>query len=342
MPNLLPIFQSHCHRAISMSRLAAFFSASVLALGASSASATNVTFNDFSSTSNLTMVGNTATVSTADGTVLRLTPAVGSQAGAAYLTSPFTLGSNATFSTQFQFRFTDPGGFDPADGITFVLAKDATGLGSAGGGMGYQGVSNSVAIEFDTYDNSPLAGAQGTLTTEPDSSNHVALDLNGDLTNTAATSVYENSSCGFGTNVGYPVQDPYTANGCISNGHVWTVNMSYDGSLLNVSLKDSAESTTFKALSDYSINIASFLGTNDAYVGFTGGSGSGYENQDILNWTFANTAVLPPAGGGTGVPEPGTLALFAVGLLGLGVTRRRRHLAHSGDPLTVNRLALGR
>jgi hypothetical protein len=30
------------------------------------------------------------------------------------------------------------------------------------------------------------------------------------------------------------------------------------------------------------------------------------------------------AGGSTGVPEPGTLALFGLGFLGLGLARRRR------------------
>jgi hypothetical protein len=82
--------------------------------------------------------------------VLRVTPAAGNQAGAVYTTSTFALGVNSTFSTQFQFRFTQPGGADPADGITFVLAKNSSGLGTLGYGMGYEGVADSVAIEFDT------------------------------------------------------------------------------------------------------------------------------------------------------------------------------------------------
>src|ERR1700674_2825464 len=66
-----------------------------------------VSFPDFTGacgTVALTCIGNAATV----GPVLRLTRAVGGQSGAAYSTSPVTLGANATFSTAFQFRFTNP------------------------------------------------------------------------------------------------------------------------------------------------------------------------------------------------------------------------------------------
>jgi uncharacterized repeat protein (TIGR02543 family) len=41
----------------------------------------------------------------------------------------------------------------PADGYVFVVAADANSLGSAGGGLGYQGINNSLGVEFDFYDN---------------------------------------------------------------------------------------------------------------------------------------------------------------------------------------------
>src|SRR5450755_1778073 len=107
--------------------------------------ATTVTYNGFASPSPpLTSVGSTGAVVTGDGTVMRITPAAPGQSGAFYSTAPITLGANDTFSTQFQFRFTNTGGIDPADGITFVLAQNATGLGVGGGGLGYLGVANSV------------------------------------------------------------------------------------------------------------------------------------------------------------------------------------------------------
>ena len=57
--------------------------------------------------------------------------------------------------------------------------------------MGYGGVSNSVAIEFDTYKSSRY----GLGNNDGNSSNHVAIDINSSLTNTALANVY--GSCGF-------------------------------------------------------------------------------------------------------------------------------------------------
>lgn len=291
-------------------------SAGVIAFCAAPAFADSFDYPNFSDTSHLTMVGSTAIAATGDGTVLRIIPAAAGQAGAAYSTSAVQLGAGNTFSTQFQFRFTDPGGADPADGITFVLAADPGGLGTAGYGMGYQGVPNSLAIEFDTYNNGN-PGSLGPFPAEPDSSNHVALDIGGVLTNANWTNVYGNGSCGFAG--GMPSQGPNTAAGCMSNGNLWTATISYDGTALNVSLFDPAKGTTFDALTAVPIDLASILGTNTAYVGFTGSSGAGWENEDIVNWRFSNTAVLPS------VPEPASWAMMLAGFgLAGGAMRSRK------------------
>lgn len=286
---------------------------------ASPAQADNFYYPDFSTASGLTLVGSATTATTSDGTVLRIIPAAGNQAGAAYSTTATTLGSGNTFSTQFSFRFTNPGGVDPADGITFVLAASPTGLGAPGYGMGYEGVANSVAIEFDTYNNGN-SGSLGRFAAEPDSSNHVAIDLNGVLNNNNATNVYGIGSCGFAT--GTPPQSSNAIAGCMSNGDLWTATITYDGSLLNVLLSDPAEGTTFNAITDLAIDIASYLGGNTAYVGFTGSSGAGWENEDITSWQFADTAVLPPPP--SGVPEPSTWAMMILGFGLIGGMARRR------------------
>lgn len=275
-----------------------------------------VNYANFGDTSALTLVGNAAAASTSDGTVLRLTPAASGQAGAAYSNSPVTLGAGNIFSSSFQFRFTSPGGWDPADGITFVLASNATGLGGGGVGMGYAGVNNSVAIEFDTYNNTgySLGNDDGA------SSNHVSIDTNGALTNAALANVYGNGSCGF--DPGTPTQNPYTAGGCMSNGNLWTVKIGYDGTHLSVSLLDPSLGVWFQAIDNYAIDIASILGTNQAYVGFTSATGAGWENHDIVNWQFADTRELAPE-----VPEPSSIGLLALAILAASrVASRRKSL----------------
>ena len=133
-------------------------------------------FPDFSGAicngADLTCNGNAALVTTSDGRVLRLTPALFNQSGSAFSTSQIALGAGDTFSTFFQFRFTQPGGIDPADGITFTLQTVSNTAGGAGGGMGYAGLTPSVAIEFDTFNN---GGNDGN------SSNHIAIDIDGHI-----------------------------------------------------------------------------------------------------------------------------------------------------------------
>ena len=280
-------------------------------------------FPDFSGAicngADLTCNGNAALVTTSDGRVLRLTPALFNQSGSAFSTSQIALGAGDTFSTFFQFRFTQPGGIDPADGITFTLQTVSNTAGGAGGGMGYAGLTPSVAIEFDTFNN---GGNDGN------SSNHIAIDIDGHIIDGTSQSdqdllnVFGNQFCDFGSGA-----TNYTRFGCMSNGDLWSVWIDYNGSTLGVAIADGGPSGTLtrpatNIINNFPIDIGSILGQNSAFVGFTAGTGAGTENHDLRDWIFDNTfaPITPP---GASVPEPSTWALLCAGLACIGLMRKR-------------------
>lgn len=130
---------------------------------------------------------------------------------------------------------------------------------------------NSVAIEFDTYNNGDFDGQ---------SSNHVAIDTDGNLDNARLTNLYSKPTCDFsvaGTNF---------SPGCMSNGDLWSVTIGFGGSNLSVTAWDMsgpfAEPAPFTVYNGVPLDIMSALGPNTAFVGFTSGTGGGFENHDIL------------------------------------------------------------
>lgn len=290
-----------------MSRRLRVLAAGILSIGtacrtAPSAFASTISFPDFSNVAGLTLNGAATAVNTVDGTVLRLTPAASFQSGSAFSTTQIALGAGSTFSTFFQFRISDPAGLAPADGFAFVLQTVDDGVGSTGGGLGFQGISPSVAVEFDTFDNAPA------IPTDPNP-NHVAVDTNGAL-NGPGVIVNGQSSCGsVATVTGTP--------NCMANGHLWSVWIDYDGANLRVALADNSNVRPAN-LVNQPINLAGIIGQT-AFVGFTAATGGGFENHDIVTWSFVGE--FAPIGV---VPEPATVGLLAGGLAALVARRRHR------------------
>jgi hypothetical protein len=201
------------------------------------------------------------------GSVLRLTPAVPDQAGSAWESSKQTVETG--FETTFQFRITEPGGIedDPlgADGLAFVVQNySVTALGAAGGGIGYDGIPNSLAVEFDTWPNFDLG--------DPDN-NHVSIQTRG----TAPNSVAHQFSLG-----------STSAIPNLSDGQVHTATIRYTPGTLQVSVDGS------EVLS-VAVNLAELLTLDGgrAFVGFTAGTGAAWENHDILSWSFVNVSSGP-------------------------------------------------
>ena len=281
--------------------------AGMVALGlsvfaSSAAHATLIDYSDFSSTAGLTLFG--AANASIPG-VLQLTPSAKLVSGVAYTTNAVALGAGGTFSTQFQFRMSNPGGVGAADGFTFFLAADTANPLKTGGTLGYSSSSAfSLAVEFDTYYNTGTLDING---------NHVAIDAKGFLSNLAAAAPYGQTACAS------------VSAGCMANGNIWTANIAYDGltKQLNVSVLDPAMGVTSQVVNNYFIDIASILGTTTVYPGFTGATGGGWQQQDILSWRLTDTITMPTYSL-VFVPEPLSLSLFGAGVAGLILSRRRR------------------
>ncbi len=254
-------------------------------LGLSIASnAATITFNDFSDVSSLQFNEDAKQ----EGNVLRLTPAESEKKGSVFLKDPISVGS---FSTSFTFYLHDKYGWFPAaDGFTFVLqsvGNDA--LGNGGGSLGYAGISNSIAVEFDTYQNS-----------FKDKDDHIGIDVNGSV-----ASVKTTGSLGSSALYG-------------KNKYVWIdYNNNGDG-MLYVYLSDSNSKPNTPILSHKLGDLKQYgLDPNNVYVGFTAATGLYYEAHDILSWTF--TYDEPSAA----VPLPNTLWLLAPTLFSLIGLKRK-------------------
>jgi Legume lectin domain/PEP-CTERM motif len=286
----------------------------ILSLSPAASQASTITYSNFSSTAGLQLNGNAATAVTSDGTVLRLTPSADGQAGSAFTTDSVSFASASdTFSTFFQFRITNPGGIDPADGIAFVVEPGSNSVGGSGGGIGYQDIPNSLGVEFDTYNNG---------SGDHNSSNHVGVDINGVLIDTPFAFPYGVTTCDFGSSTSYQ------RFGCLSDGDLWSVWLDYDGTDLHIAFADNSTTRPADAINT-PLNLPAILGTTTAFVGFTSATGAGRENHDIVDWQYTNT-ISSISGPPSAVPEPASLVLLGTGLVAtVSRLRRRRSTPHT-------------
>jgi hypothetical protein len=253
----------------------------VLASAIDSNAATVFNFADFSNCSTLQLNVNAACT----GGVLRVTPAVASQAGSAFYKTLIPLGTGASFSTFFTFQITASGGISDgdgpgADGLTFTVQPISSTAGGGGGGIGYAGIPTSLAIEFDTYDNGLPGDPNG---------NHVGVDLNGSVASVVTALI--------------PTR--------MNNGAIWYAWIDYNGTTIELRLSQTSTRPAGPTLA-YAVNLATVLGTSQAYVGFTSGTGAAWGNHDIRSWQFDNA--FAPIGVASPVP---TLSEDALALLAL-------------------------
>jgi hypothetical protein len=268
-------------------------------------------YSDFSSSAGLTLNG--VATAPATGNVLRLTATnTFNAAGTAWFNTKQDV--QFGFDTTFQFRISPGTSFSTqssADGFTFMIQNSGLNeIGAAGDGIGYGGIANSVAIEFDTFCNSPDAANclnSGNNINDPNG-NHISVLTRG----TEANIQQEQNSLGSTTNI--PVLD---------NAQVYTARILYVPGTLSIFI-DNVPTLTVPL--DLATKLS--LDSGRAYLGFTSGTGVATANHDILNWSSTSNSVAA-------VPEPSTLVLLFSGLLVAGWMRNRKRSVGVSQKLTA-------
>ena len=219
------------------------------------------TYDGFAGATDLTLNGDARVVATGDGSVLRVTHSALNRSGSAFTTNKVRLLNDGSFSTAFVFRFSAQYA-DGADGLVFTVQNVDDRAGGAGGGIGYQGLSPSIGVELDNWDN----GLPG----DP-SNNHVGIDLDGSMASD-------------------PVRDLNPLGINLDDKQLKYAWVDYDGSSdqLEVRLANS-DVRPAAALLTKTIDIPHQLGdVDDAYIGFTSGTGAAAADHDVVSWSFRN------------------------------------------------------
>ena len=225
-------------------------------------------YPDFTSVAGLNLIGSALQ----DGNVLQLTSAAQLQTGAAWFAEKQYIQDG--FETICSFWISNDG----ADGIAFVIQNHSDiALGATGGGLGYQNIPNSLAVEFDTWRN--WAGDPEFYDYDVND-NHIGVHPLGTEPNSA------------GPHAAYPdaLQGETTAIPFLSDGQIHTAKISYVSGTLSVYVDDLAAPVL-----EVPVAIASILSLDNgaAWVGLSSGTGTVTEIHDILSWSFATASSQP-------------------------------------------------
>jgi len=183
---------------------------------------------------------------------LELTPAENDKTGAVWYTQKQQIA--AGFDTTFSFLVSDEVG-GGADGLAFVIQNTSSNaLGSGGGSMGYGGIADSLAVEYDTWQN-------------PDDSpgdSHISVQTAGHQPNSPSATFSLRS---FG-----PIPSLYSVHTSRIRYLPGTLQVYLDGGLVL------SVATDLSSLLD--------LDEGKAWVGFTAATGGSAERHRLLSWTY--------------------------------------------------------
>lgn len=186
------------------------------------------------------------------------------QAGSAW--SKSTLDTSRSFTVSFRAVVSQP-----TDGLAFVVqAEGPAALGALGGAIGYGGTGDqpirpSVAVEIDTWDNSPDGY-------DPAGHQHLAVTHNGDPTRHLIWA-----------DPGFDMR----------NNQPFSVWITYNAGTRALSVYASqGTSRPAQPLFVHTIDLRGHLGADRAYIGFTGGTGLTNlteSRESVLSWSASSS-----------------------------------------------------
>lgn len=179
-----------------------------------------------------------------------LTPAQNTQNGSVWNTHPLNLTQDFDIAFDIYPGCVDGNG---ADGMGFVLQQQPTASGLGGGEMGFAGITPSLGVMLDTYQN----GADGDPTYD-----HLSINLNGDVSHLTAN------------NLAGPVQAIFGNDNVENCGwHLFRITWNASTKLLSVYFGGALRTT---ATVDLVANV--FGGNPNVYWGMVGATG-GLNNE---------------------------------------------------------------
>jgi hypothetical protein len=209
---------------------------------------------------------------------LRLTIDQPDQIGAAWLPTkqPVQGGFDATFQWQIS-RTVDPR--RGADGFAFVIHNanlpfPGLAVGDGGSGMGFTGIPNSLAAEFDTLQNHPGDFVEGKRGDPND--NHISVQTRGMLPNSGDSDF----------SLGFTTQGP-PAIPLLADGRMHSTKVAYVSGTLRIFLDDLT-----KPVLTVPVDLGTTLSLDNgqAWVGFTAATGKRSQTHDIRSFSYVGTA----------------------------------------------------
>jgi hypothetical protein len=182
------------------------------------------------------------------------------------------------FTTDFTFHIVPSGSVPSIQGITFCVQN--TNSTSNPAAHGTNASSDANLAGYGTY---ALGGQEPMI-----NSIAVLFNLNDNAQNNypsggrpSATGLYIN---GGPAGALVPQIDLHPSGIDLYSGHTMAAHIVYDGSLMTMTLRDTVTNAQFRT--SWPIDIPSIMGSNSAWVGFTGGE-IPPTAQNILTWNFS-------------------------------------------------------